>query len=112
MLTAGTLRELVTIKRPTGQVPLPDGGFETIYTTILETFASVKQEMPGADVIAQQENLSGVMIVKIRYRPTEIKVGDIIEWRGFALTAMQPQVDFLRRWITIRSLSAIETTER
>lgn len=112
MIRSGELRERVTFQRMT-EVSKPGGGFQEIPVTYLETFASVRQEAPGADIIAQQQNLSGVLKVRIRYNPEiEIKVGDIILWRDFTLTALEPQVDYLRRFITIRSLSAIETTGR
>lgn len=75
--------------------------------------ASVTQLTPSVDVIAQQQNISSLIEIVIRYNP-EISIinGDKIEWRGFRFNALSPQVDPLRRWIRIKAFSEIETTQR
>jgi hypothetical protein len=75
--------------------------------------ASVREITPSVDVIAQQQNLSTLIEVKIRYNP-EIAIlnGDKILWRGFRFNALAPKVDMMRDWITIRAFSEMETTDR
>lgn len=84
---------------------------ETVYYS--PKGAMVKELQPSVDVIAQQQNLSSVIEIVIRYNP-EIAIinGDKITWRGFRFNALSPKVDALRRWITIRAFSEIETTDR
>jgi hypothetical protein len=49
----------------------------------------------------------------IRYNPSVvIQNGDQIEWRGYYFTSLAPKVDPLRRYITIKAFSAMETTNR
>ena len=74
---------------------------------------SVKEITPSIDVIAQQQNITSIIEIKMRYNP-EIAIinGDKIEWRGFRFNALSPKVDPLRRWITIKAFSEIETTNR
>lgn len=73
----------------------------------------VRELQPSVDVIAQQQNINGLIEIKMRYNP-EISIinGDKIEWRGFRFNALSPKVDPLRRWITIKAFSEIETTDR
>jgi len=75
--------------------------------------ASVKELTPSIDLIAQQQSISSLIEIKIRYNP-EISIinGDKISWRGFRFNALAPKVDPLRRWITIKAFSEIETTNR
>lgn len=75
--------------------------------------AMVREVQPSVDVIAQQQNITTLIEVKLRYNP-EISIlnGDKIEWRGFRFNALAPMVDPLRRWITIKAFSEIETTDR
>jgi hypothetical protein len=73
----------------------------------------VKEVTPSVDVIAQQQNLTMMIEIKMRYNPTiAIINGDKIEWRGFRFNALSPKVDPLRRWITIKAFSEIESTNR
>jgi hypothetical protein len=75
--------------------------------------ASVTEITPSNDVIIQQENISTLIQVVIRYNPEiAIIVGDKIEWRGFRFNALAPKVDPMRGWITIKAFSEIETTSR
>lgn len=75
--------------------------------------AQVTELQPSVDVIAQQQNLTTIIEVKLRYNP-EVSIinGDKIEWRGFRFNALSPKVDPLRRWVTIKAFSEIETTDR
>jgi hypothetical protein len=75
--------------------------------------AMVREITPSVDVIAQQQNITTLIEVKIRYNP-EIAIlnGDKIEWRGFRFNSLAPKVDPMRNWITIKAFSEIETTER
>lgn len=112
-LNAGELRELITIKRPE-RTQNDTGGIETTYKTLIaQTYASVKELTASADVIASQENLKTLVEIKMRYRPTNIKIGDLIEWRGFNfVVAKSMKVDYLRTTITITAVSEMETTKR
>ena len=75
--------------------------------------ASVKEITPSVDVVAQKQDLSTLIEVVIRYNPSvAIQNGDQIEWRGYYFTALAPKVDPLRRYITIKAFSAMETTDR
>lgn len=75
--------------------------------------ASVEELKASVDVIVQQQNISQLINVKIRYNP-EIAIlnGDKIEWRGFRFNAIAPKVDRYRRYIEIMAFSEIETTDR
>ena len=75
--------------------------------------AIVKELSPSVDVIVQQQNITALIQVELRYNP-EIAIlnGDKIEWRGFRFNALAPKVDRYRRWITIKAFSEIETTDR
>lgn len=112
-LHAGELRELITIKRPE-RIQNNTGGFVTEYQTLIErTYSSVKEVTASADVIASQENIKTLVQMKMRYRPTIIKIGDLIEWRGFNfIVASSMKVDPLRTTITITAVSEMETTKR
>jgi len=74
---------------------------------------SVREITPSIDVIAQQQNITSIIEIKMRYNP-EISIinGDKIEWRGFIFNALSPKVDLLRRWVSIKAFSEIETTNR
>lgn len=112
MITAGRLRDRISIQRKTTS-QTPDGGSETVWDTIHDTYADVEEVRPSVDVIAQQQNIQIMIRVRIRYNPElSIKNGDRIEWRGFILVAMAPKVDPLRRWIEFVAHSEIEETER
>lgn len=75
--------------------------------------AIVKELSPSVDVIVQQENITALIQVELRYNPEiAIIAGDKIEWRGFRFNALAPKVDRFRRWITIKAFSEIETTNR
>lgn len=74
---------------------------------------SVKEITPSVDVIAQQQNITTLIEVKMRYNPEKPVInGDKIEWRGFRFVALSPKVDPLRRWVYIKAFSEIETTDR
>lgn len=112
MLRAGELREKITIERPQ-RVQQPDLSWETTWTTLHETFASVVEKRPSVDVIAQQQNIQTLIEIKIRYNPeVNIKAGDRIKWRDFYFTSMAPKVDPMRRWILLTAHSEMEETER
>lgn len=112
MIGAGNLREKITIQQPV-QVQRPDGGFDTEWQTVKETFAQVTEKQPSVDAIAQQQNITGILEVRIRYNPeVAILNGYKIVWRGFEFVGMKPKVDPLRRHITLLVFSEIETTER
>lgn len=74
---------------------------------------SVKQITPSIDMIAQQQNITSLIEIEMRYNP-EVSIinGDKIEWRGFRFNALSPTVDPLRRFIKIKAFSEIETTNR
>lgn len=111
-LHAGELRERITIKRPVREQN-ETGGTKTTYDVIVRTYASVTEVVPSSEVIASQENLKTLVRIKIRFRPTHIKIGDIIEWRGFTYkVASSMKVDTLRTTIEITAVSQMETTKR
>lgn len=112
MIPAGLLRENIRVKRSV-KTENPAGGWTTDWVTVHETLAKVEEKKPSLDVIAQQENMSTFIEIKIRFNPNvNIKIGDRITWRGFVFTSMKPTVDMLRTTITILAFSEIETTDR
>ena len=75
--------------------------------------AIVKELSPSVDLIVQQQNITAMIQVELRYNEQiPIINGDKIEWRGFRFNALAPKVDRFRRWITIKAFSEIETTDR
>lgn len=112
-LNAGELREIISIQRPE-RVSNGTGGYATTYQDLIpRTYASVIEVTPSADVIASQENLKTLVQIKMRYRPTIIKIGDLIKWRGFNfVVASSMKVDALRTTITITAASEMESTKR
>lgn len=112
-LNAGELREIIKIQRPV-RVSNGSGGYETTYEDVIaKTYASVKEVAPSADVIASQQDLKTLVEFKLRYRPTNIKIGYRIIWRDFIFTvASSMKVDPLRTAITITAVSEIEESNR
>lgn len=112
-LRAGELREIIKVQRPE-RVSNGSGGYETTYTDVIaKTYASVKEIVPSADVIASQQNLKTLVSIKMRYRPTSLKIGDRIVWRDFNFTlASSMKVDALRTTIEITAVSEMEETNR
>jgi hypothetical protein len=84
---------------------------ETIYYQ--PKAAQVNEVRSSTDIIAQQQNITQFLKVKLRYNPEiEILNGDFIEWRGFRFTNLSFKVDAYRRWIEVMCFSEIETTGR
>ena len=74
---------------------------------------SVRQISASVDMIIQQQNITSLIEIEMRYNPeVSILNGDKIEWRGFRFNALSPIVDPLRRFIKIKAFSEIETTNR
>lgn len=75
--------------------------------------ASVEEVRPSVDVIAQQQNISQLIKIRLRYNP-EISIhnGDKIYWRGFRFNSLAPKVDRYRRYVEILAFSEMETTDR
>jgi hypothetical protein len=76
--------------------------------------AVVVQELkPSVDLIVQQQNISQLIKVTLRYNP-EVSIinGDKILWRSFRFNALAPKVDRFRKYIEIMAFSEIETTDR
>jgi hypothetical protein len=74
---------------------------------------SVRQISASVDMIIQQQNITSLIEIEMRYNPQiSILNGDKIEWRGFRFNALSPIVDPLRRFIKIKAFSEIETTSR
>ena len=108
------MREKVVFKRSAQTQNAVTGQLINTVTTYYEPKgASVREISASADVVVQKQDLSTLIEVVIRYNPSVAIInGDQIEWRGFYFTAMAPKVDPLRRYITIRAFSAMETTNR
>lgn len=108
------LREKVTFSRNTqSQDPVTGDLINTLVTYYWPKGANVRELQPSVDVIVQQQNISMLIEVQIRYNPeVNILNGDKIEWRGFTFNALSPKVDPMRTWITIKAFSEIETTNR
>lgn len=112
MLRAGELREKIIVQRPV-RVQDNTGGFDTTYTTLLNTFAKVVEERSNPDLVANQENISNYVHFKIRYRPiVPLKIADRLVWRGFNFTVNNIKVDPLRTSIDIYVNQEMETSER
>lgn len=112
MLKAGELREKIIVQRPV-RVQDNTGGFDTTYTTLLNTFAKVVEERSNPDLVANQENISNYVHFKIRYRPiVPLKIADRLVWRGFNFTVNNIKVDPLRTSIDIYVNQQMETSER
>lgn len=113
VLHSGKLREQIAIKKPE-RTPNGSGGFTTEYVDVIPmTYAKVTEITPSADVIASQQDLKTLVEFKMRYRPTDIKIGYRIIWREFIFTvASSMKVDPLRTTITITAVSEMETSNR
>lgn len=75
--------------------------------------AQVTEVRSSTDMIVQQQNITQLLKVKIRYNPTiEILNGDFIEWRTYRFTNLSFKVDPFRRYIEVMAFSEIETTDR
>lgn len=101
MLTAGTLRELISVER-LESVELPDGSSKAQWTTKLETYAHVRVEGADLDTMASQDNLYQVTTFRIRYRTDNVITSeDRIAWRGryYKLHTIRP--DVLRRFVDL-----------
>jgi hypothetical protein len=108
------MREKVVFKRSIEtQNPVTGNLINTVSTYYEPKGASVREITPSVDTIVQKQELSTLIEVVIRYNPSVvIQNGDQIEWRGYYFTALAPKVDPLRRYISIRAFSAMETTNR
>jgi hypothetical protein len=108
------MREKVAFKRSIQtQNPVTGQLINTVSTYYEPKGASVREISASADVVVQKQDLGTLIEVVIRYNPSVAIInGDQIEWRGFYFTSMAPKVDRLRRYITIRAFSAMETTNR
>lgn len=108
------MREKVVFKRSTEtQNPVTGNLINTVSTYYEPKGASVREITPSVDTIVQKQDLGTLIEVVIRYNPSVvIQNGDQIEWRGYYFTSLAPKVDPLRRYITIKAFSAMETTNR
>jgi hypothetical protein len=108
------MREKVVFKRSIEtQNPVTGNLINTVSTYYEPKGASVREITPSVDTIVQKQELGTLIEVVIRYNPSVIiQNGDQIEWRGFYFTSLAPKVDPLRRYITIKAFSAMETTNR
>lgn len=112
MIRAGELRDKIIIQRPV-RVSNGSGGFDITYDTIIESFAKVVERNPQNEMEGGQYDLKTLVEFVIRYRPDAIEIGDRVIWRGFNFTvANSMKVDPLRRYITITTVSEMETSER
>ena len=63
--------------------------------------------------VATQKGLQMSIEIECRYNPEKpVLAGDLVEWRGFFLTAMRPIPDRAGRKMTIRAFSEMETSSR
>jgi hypothetical protein len=108
------MREKVVFKRSIEtQNPVTGNLINTVSTYYEPKGASVREITPSVDTIVQKQELGTLIEVVIRYNPSVvIQNGDQIEWRGFYFTSLAPKVDPLRRYVTIKAFSAMETTNR
>jgi hypothetical protein len=108
------MREKVVFKRSIEtQNPVTGNLINTVSTYYEPKGASVREITPSVDTIVQKQDLGTLIEVVIRYNPSVvIQNGDQIEWRGFYFTSLAPKVDALRRYVTIKAFSAMETTNR
>jgi hypothetical protein len=108
------MREKVVFKRSIEtQNPVTGNLINTVSTYYEPKGASVREITPSLDTIVQKQELGTLIEVVIRYNPSVIiQNGDQIEWRGFYFTSLAPKVDPLRRYVTIKAFSAMETTNR
>lgn len=108
------MREKVVFKRSIEtQNPVTGNLINTVSTYYEPKGASVREITPSVDTIVQKQELGTLIEVVIRYNPSVvIQNGDQIEWRGFYFTSLAPKVDLLRRYVTIKAFSAMETTNR
>lgn len=111
MKPAGIYREKVTIERATRN-QRPDGGWETTWTTVIETLTNVQQKLPSHDVIAQQENIIAPFYFHIRFRrDVSFKIGDRITWRGREFKLLKWTWDIRRTELVIVASTENETTD-
>ena len=75
--------------------------------------AEVTEIQPSLDTIVGQDSISMLINVKIRYNPEVfIRIGDKIEWRGFRFNSIVMKVDPWRRFVSIKAMSEMETSDR
>lgn len=112
MVSAGRLREKITFQEPV-KVSNGSGGFDTTWTDVLDTFASVEEVRSNPYLIANQENIDQLVRITIRYRPVvPIENGYRAVWRGFNFIVNNIKVDPLRTKIEILVHSEMETSMR
>lgn len=106
-------RERISITRVT-QTQDESGQLVNVETTYYSPKAAeVTEVRSSVDVIAQQQNITQLIKVKIRYNPEKtILNGDFIIWRTYRFTNLSFKVDRYRRWIEIMCFSEVETTDR
>lgn len=84
---------------------------ETVYYS--PKAAQVTELKSSVDVIAQQQNITQFLKVKLRYNPeVTILNGDFVVWRTYRFTNLSFKVDPFRKWIEIMAFSEIESTDR
>lgn len=111
-MRAGSLNERVVFLAPT-KVSDEAGGAVTTWEPILDTFARVRELSVSNDLIAQQNNVTGVLEFTIRYRQDVIlKTGHKIDWRGrrFELIPNFAGGILNREYISIRAVAEIENS--
>lgn len=111
MRIAGKLNERITIKRFT-ETELPDGSLSKTWTTLHTAYCDVEEKSASIDVIASQDNISQVIVFKLRHNP-EIAylIGDRIEWRRRDLKIHSFQVNNTRSETIIIAKTHNETTQ-
>lgn len=95
------------------QDPLTGDNINVETTYYSPKAAQVTEVRSSVDVIAQQQNITQLLKVKLRYNPeVTILNGDFIEWRTYRFTNLSFKVDPLRRYIEVMAFSEIESTDR
>ena len=106
-------RERISFIRVT-QTQSDSGQLVNTETTYYSPKAAQVTEMRSSvDVIAQQQNVTQVLKVNLRYNPeVSILNGDFIIWRGYRFTNLSFKVDPFRRYIEVIAFSEMESTNR
>ena len=112
-MQTGELTDRLTFQRKT-TVQGEAGDLFNSYSTVLTTFAKVREKSGGYSMETGSINSETRISVVMRYRPdVAIVTGDKVTWRGFEwIVENGPVVDAKRTYIMLEAVFKVETTKR
>lgn len=111
MIDAGRLREKIQVIR-NERVPNASGGGTFSPVVVLDTFAEATEASSTPELIAQGIKVDGIVRFRIRYRPQDLRNGDMIIWRGYEYVLDNFKVDPLRTVIEMVCHADMNTSNR